>query len=234
MNLGQVETSTAVLGAPTVDMLLKVHDDALWMLENIGVGCRQADILDAFRPYEADGRAIVYENRVYITALIWPRPALPKCPGSNNSLCPATASLWEEQHPMSMMTTPVPAACCRLWSMSSKLPGLQRPTPLWPAWDVVSNSRMKSPRSMLMVEHCSKPLYYVVTSERSLEKAKAVYRRARQRDDRILPHPASPGSQREFLGKLCSGGPGRAYRYLSRLCPWQVSVRRIVITASLL
>ncbi|MGD8970782.1 MAG: hypothetical protein PVG01_05200, partial [Desulfobacterales bacterium] len=41
----QFQTSKALLGAPTVEMLLKVHEDALWVLENLGVGCKQPDML---------------------------------------------------------------------------------------------------------------------------------------------------------------------------------------------
>ena len=68
MNLDQMKASKALLGNATVDMLMKVHEDALWMLENMGVGCKQPDMLDVFRQYEADGKAIVYDNRVYITS----------------------------------------------------------------------------------------------------------------------------------------------------------------------
>jgi len=67
MNNEQVEKSKSLLGKDTVDMLMQVHKDALWMLENLGVGCRQPDMLNAFQKFEADGKAIIYENRVFIT-----------------------------------------------------------------------------------------------------------------------------------------------------------------------
>ena len=66
-NKSQVIASTQVLGKATVEMLFQVHQDALWMLENMGVGCLQPEIVDAFRRYETDGKAIAYENRIYIT-----------------------------------------------------------------------------------------------------------------------------------------------------------------------
>ena len=47
---------------------MQVHQDALWMLENLGVGCRQPDIQNAFQKFEAQGQAVVYENRIYLTA----------------------------------------------------------------------------------------------------------------------------------------------------------------------
>ena len=46
----QVEKSKSLLGEDTVDMLIKVHQDALWILENLGVGCKQPEIQEAFSP----------------------------------------------------------------------------------------------------------------------------------------------------------------------------------------
>ena len=46
--------------------MFQVHQDALWMLENMGVCCVQPEIVDAFRRFEADGKAIAYENRLFI------------------------------------------------------------------------------------------------------------------------------------------------------------------------
>ena len=48
-------------------MLTQVHKDALWMLENLGVGCKQPDMQDAFRKFESQGEAIIYEDRIYLT-----------------------------------------------------------------------------------------------------------------------------------------------------------------------
>ncbi|MBU2497882.1 MAG: hypothetical protein KKE57_03185, partial [Proteobacteria bacterium] len=49
VNKEQADKSISLLGHETVDMLFGVHRDALWILENLGVGCRQSDILNAFR-----------------------------------------------------------------------------------------------------------------------------------------------------------------------------------------
>ena len=57
MNKEQVEQSTSLLGKDTVEMLMKTHQDALWMLENLGVGCKQPEILKAFSKHEADSAA---------------------------------------------------------------------------------------------------------------------------------------------------------------------------------
>ena len=65
MNREQFEKSKSLLGEETVEMLLQVHQDALWILENFGVGCQQAEIEEVFKRFEAEGLAIVYEDRVY-------------------------------------------------------------------------------------------------------------------------------------------------------------------------
>lgn len=65
-NSGQVALSTELLGKATVEMLAQVHRDALWILENLGMGCARPEIVDAFRLFEAEGRAIVYDDRIYI------------------------------------------------------------------------------------------------------------------------------------------------------------------------
>jgi trimethylamine--corrinoid protein Co-methyltransferase len=67
MNSEQIEQSTGLFGKQTVEMLMQVHQDALWMLENLGVGCRQLDIQNVFQKFEDKGQAIVYEDRIYLT-----------------------------------------------------------------------------------------------------------------------------------------------------------------------
>ena len=51
MNEKQVEESKALFGAETVEMFFQAHKDALWMLENLGVGCRQPEMQKAFEAY---------------------------------------------------------------------------------------------------------------------------------------------------------------------------------------
>jgi len=53
MKTEQVERSRALLGEKTVNMLRQVHLDALWILENLGVGCKEPRILEAFKRLEA-------------------------------------------------------------------------------------------------------------------------------------------------------------------------------------
>ena len=60
MNQKQIETSMRLLGGSTVEMLTQVHKDALWILENLGVGCKQPEMQEVFRRFESDGEAIVF------------------------------------------------------------------------------------------------------------------------------------------------------------------------------
>ena len=69
-NEKQVEASKSLLGENTVEMLLQSHRDALWILENLGVGCKQPELQDVFRKFEAEGLAVVYEGRIFVTSTL--------------------------------------------------------------------------------------------------------------------------------------------------------------------
>ena len=87
MNQEQVKISKSTLGPDTTDMLQRVHQDALWILENLGVGCKQPEIQEAFRMFEADGLAVQYEDRIYITAGLVER-CLRNVPGVDDFFVP--------------------------------------------------------------------------------------------------------------------------------------------------
>ncbi len=175
MNLAQLEASRALLGSATVDMLLKVHDDALWILENMGVGCKQLDILDAFRHFEADGKAIVYDNRVYITSDLV-RACLAKVPGIDRFFVPrnsffvgGTAPYVYDDSAGVGGVLPTPDHVKRIAQIAEAHPivaGMGRGLKL----------KDEVAQIDIMVKYCSKPLYYAVTSEHSLARAKEIYR----------------------------------------------------------
>ena len=175
MNLDQMEASKALLGQDTVDMLMKVHDDALWMLENMGVGCKQPDMLDAYRPYEADGKAIVYDNRVYITADLV-KECLTKVPGINQFFVPRNSFFVGGTAPYVydddagagglMPTLDDVKRIARIAEANSMVAGMGRGLKL----------KDEVAQIDVMVEHCSKPLYYAVTSDRTLERAIEIHR----------------------------------------------------------
>ena len=86
-NEKQVDTSRSLLGTNTVEMLLQSHQDALWILENLGVGCKQPELQDVFRKFEAEGLAVVYEDRIYVTSTLVEK-SLETVPGLDSFFCP--------------------------------------------------------------------------------------------------------------------------------------------------
>ncbi len=175
MNSVQMETSKGLFGPATVDMLMKVHDDALWMLENMGVGCKQPDMLNVFRQYEAEGKAIVYDNRVYITSDLV-KACLAKVPGLDRFFVPrnsffvgGTAPYVYDDHAGVGGVLPTLEHVKRIAQIAEANPivaGMGRGLKL----------KDEIAQIDVMVEHCTKPLYYAVTSERTLEHAGKIYR----------------------------------------------------------
>lgn len=176
MNTEQIETSRRVLGAPTVDMLFQVHADALWMLENMGVGCAQPDMLAAFRQHEDDGKAIIYENRIYLTEDLV-NECLARAPGIADFFVPRNSFFVGGTAPYVyddaagvggvMPTAEHVARIARIAEASPIVAGMGRGLKLK---DEVAQMEV-------MTEHCTKPLYYAVTSDQALERAAAIHAR---------------------------------------------------------
>ena len=174
MNAKQVETSTSLLGSSTVDMLLQTHEDALWMLENMGVGCAQKDILAAFRQHEAGGKAIAYENRIYITGDLV-KECLAGVPGIADFFVPFNSFFIGGTAPYvyddvagqggMMPTVAHVAQIARIAEASTVVAGMGRGLKL----------KDEVEQMDIMTTYCSKPLYYAVTSDRSLERAQEIY-----------------------------------------------------------
>jgi trimethylamine:corrinoid methyltransferase-like protein len=174
MNTKQVETSRNVLGSPTVDMLLQVHEDALWMLENMGVGCAQPDMLAAFQQHEDSGRAIVYENRVYVTEDLV-RECLAQAPGIDDFFVPRSSFFVGGTAPYVyddaagqgglMPTAEHVARIARIAEASPVVGGMGRGLKLKDEVEQMDT----------MIAHCSKPMYFAVTSDRALERAVAIH-----------------------------------------------------------
>ncbi len=170
----QIEKSTQVLGAGPVAMLQQVHQDALWMLENLGVGCKQPDMLKVFQQFEAQGEAIVYDNRVYVTNSLVER-CLTTVPGVDEFFVPlnsffigGTAPYIYDDEAGSGGVMPTPEHVVRIAQIAEKNPivsGMGRGVKL----------KDEVQQMNVMIEHCSKPLYFAVTSDRSLERAKEIH-----------------------------------------------------------
>ncbi len=170
----RVEISKSLLGKNTVDMLLQVHQDALWTLESLGVGCKQPEIQDAFRRFEPDGLSVVYEDRVYLTAGLIEQ-CLETVPGVAEFFVPlnsffigGTAPYVYDDDEGKGGVFPTPEHAARIAKIAEKnsvVTGMGRGIKL----------KDEVRQMNIMVENCTKPLYFAVTSDASLERAKEIY-----------------------------------------------------------
>jgi trimethylamine---corrinoid protein Co-methyltransferase len=174
VNEKQIEKSNKLLGDQTVEMLLKVHEDALWILENMGVGCKQPDILNLFKKYEDNGLAVVYDNRIYlmndlITECLKSVPGIKDFFVSKNSFFVGGTApyIYDDKAGMGgMMPTPDHVKkIAQIAEATDIIAGMGRGVKL----------KDESEQMDIMVEHCSKPLYFAVTNDRSLARACKIY-----------------------------------------------------------
>jgi len=174
MNRKQVEASKAVLGADTVGMLLKSHQDALWLLENLGVGCKQPEIQALFEAFAADGQAVVYEDRIYVTSGLVEK-CLETVPGVSEFFVPlnsfiigGTAPYVYDDEKGEGGVFPTPEHARRIAQIAE-------------AHEVVTGMgrgiKLKDEvlQMNIMTENCTKPLYFAVTSDASLKRATEIY-----------------------------------------------------------
>ncbi len=168
-----------LLGRSTVEMLTQVHKDALWILENLGVGCKQPDMQDAFRKFEPQGEAILYEDRIYLTSSLVER-CLSTTPGLDDFFVPlnsffigGTAPYIYDDEKGEGGIIPTPEHVTRIAQIAENndiVAGMGRGVKL----------KDEVQQMNIMAEHCSKPLYFAVTSDAALERAKEIYQ---QRQD---------------------------------------------------
>lgn len=175
MNQDQVKQSTTVLGKDAVDMLLRSHEDALWILENLGVGCKQPEMQQAFQKLEAEGLAALYDNRIYVM-----RELVEKClettPSVNDFFVPLKSFFIggtapyvyddEKKEGGIFPTTEHAKRIAEIAEASGPVGGMGRGIKLKDEVEQMS----------LMAENCSKPLYFAVTSDEALARACEIYK----------------------------------------------------------
>jgi len=174
INEVQKKQSTSLLGKYSVEMLLQVHQDALWILENLGVGCKQPDIREAFQRFEAEGLAIVYEDRVYVTSG-FVEQCLTTVPGLDSFFVPlnsffigGTAPYVYDDKAGNGGLIPTPDHVVKIARIAEKnqvVAGMGRGVKL----------KDEVQQMDIMAEHCKKPIYFAVTSDASLARAKDIY-----------------------------------------------------------
>ena len=174
MNKKQVEKSKSLLGVDTVEMLLQVHKDALWMLENLGVGCKNSEIQAVFRHFEADGLAAVHEGRIYVTSGVVEQ-CLKTTPGVDEFFVPmnsffigGTAPYVYDDRAGNGGLAPTLEDVIRIARIAEKnrpVAGMGRGVKL----------KDEVEQMNIMTEHCSKPVYFAVTSDHALARAREIY-----------------------------------------------------------
>jgi len=174
VNQEQIERSRAVFGNATIDMLLKVHEDALWILENIGVGCKQPEILRKFQEEEANGLAYVFEDRIFVTNDLVNRclETVPKVDEffvpMNSFFIGGTAPYVYDDEAGEGGIFPKPEHAARIAQTAEAndiVRGMGRGIKL----------KDEVEQMNIMVENCTKPMYLAVTSDASLKRALEIY-----------------------------------------------------------
>ena len=174
MNDKQLEKSKSLLGEETVNMLLRVHEDALWILENLGVGCKQPEMLQAFQQFESEGLAFTYENRVFVTTDLVKR-CLTTVPGVKDFFVPlnsffigGTAPYVYDEEAGTGGLPPTPEHVTRIARIAQEkdmVAGMGRGVKL----------KDEVEQMNIMAENCDKPLYFAVTSDQALARAKEIH-----------------------------------------------------------
>ena len=174
LNNAQVERSKSVLGDSTVEMLMQCHQDALWTLENLGVGCKQPEIQQAFKNLEAEGLAAIYDDRIYLMGDLVEN-CLKTTPGVKDFFVPmksffigGTAPYVYDDQKGEGGLTPTSEhveQIARIAEKSNPVGGMGRGIKL----------KNEVEQMNIMAENCSKPLYFAVTSDASLARAKEIY-----------------------------------------------------------
>ncbi len=170
INHAQVSISEALLGTETVEMLRRTHEDALWMLENLGVECRQPEIVMAFRRHEEEGKAFFHENRIYLTTELVAE-CLATVPSvadffvaRNSFFIGGTAPYIYDDAAGQGGIIPTPdhvARIAQIAEASAIVTGMGRGVKL----------KDEIEQMNIMVQHCTKPIYSAVTSDASLARA---------------------------------------------------------------
>lgn len=178
-NKDQVIASTQVLGKATVDMLFQVHHDALWMLENLGVGCIHPEIVDAFRQFEADGKAIVYENRIFITGELV-AACLSTVPGIDDFFVPRNSLFIGGRAAFVYDDSKRRSGLLPTLDHVARIAQIAEVNPLVAGMGAGIMLKDELSQINTMAAYCSKPLLLPITSDPSLERAQQLYQEGRK------------------------------------------------------
>lgn len=174
MKQEQVGKSKSLLGESTVEMLFQAHKDALWILENLGVHCKQPEMQAAFRKHESTGEAIVYDDRVYVTSELVEK-CIQSAPGVDEFFVPLNSFFIGGTAPYVyddkagqggiFPTTEHVEQIARIAQGNAIVAGMGRGIKL----------KNEVQQMNIMNDNCSKPLYFAVTGDEALERAGQIY-----------------------------------------------------------
>jgi trimethylamine:corrinoid methyltransferase-like protein len=170
----RIEISNNLLGTKTVEMLFRTHKDSKWILENLGVGCKQPEMQAVFKNFESDGEAVVYDGRIYVTDALVER-CLTNVPGLDDFFVPFNSFFIGGTAPYVyddeagkggiFPTTEHAIRISQIAESNDMVAGMGRGIKL----------KDEVLQMNIMAEHCSKPIYFAVTSDESLKRAQEIY-----------------------------------------------------------
>ncbi len=176
MNTEQKKISTERLGPNTVQMLEQVHQDALWILENLGVGCKQADLKNAFKQHEDTGKAILYENRIYVTSDLVSE-CLEKTPGLDDFFVPRNSFFIGGTAPYIYDDAAREGGVMPTEDHAARIARIAQGNPMVTGMGRGIKLKDEARQIEIMTENCNKPMYFAVTTDSALEKAIEVHRK---------------------------------------------------------
>lgn len=182
MNEKQIKESEASLGADTVKMLMRVHDDALWILENLGVKCKQPAMQEAFRKFESEGKAFIYEDRIFITRDL-AEECLKTVPGVDEFFVPKQSFFIGGTAPYVYDDEKGEGGIFPQEEHAREISKIAEETDLINGMGRGIKLKDEVVQMNLMSEICSKPLYFAVTNDEALARASEIYQ---QRKDIMI------------------------------------------------
>ncbi len=174
MKKSQISKSEKVLGAETVKMLMQVHWDALWILENLGVKCVQPDIQKAFKKHEKEGKAFIYDDRIYITKAL-AEDCLRRVPGVDEFFVPRNSFFIGGTAPYVYDDKKKEGGIFPANEHAEEISRIADDNDLIHGMGRGIKLKDEVIQMNIMAERCSKPLYLAVTNEASLARATELF-----------------------------------------------------------
>lgn len=174
MNHEQVEESKALLGKEVVEMLLQVHQDALWILENLGVGCKQPEILEVFKRPEDQGSAVVFEDRIYLMSELVEQ-CLGTVPGLSDFFVPMNSFFIGGTAPYVYDDDARKGGVIPDRGHVERIARIAEQSPMVSGMGRGVKLKDEVQQMNIMDDLCSKPLYFAVTSDASLARAVEIH-----------------------------------------------------------